>query len=89
VVLNILDRHTKGTLYKAFEPIWATDVVQRIEFYCTPKRGGWPNIVEKELIAMSRHLRGPPGWRSGGVAGRDSQLGRRTSTTRKRGATGA
>ena len=59
LVCDNLNTHTKGALYKVFEPTRARQLVRRIEFCYTPKHGSWLNIAENELSAMTRQcLRG-------------------------------
>lgn len=42
------------TLYEAFEPERARELVRRIEFHQTPKHGSWLNIAENELSSLTR-----------------------------------
>ena len=54
LVCDILNTHTIGAFYKAFEPEQARQLVRRIDFCYTPKHGSWLNIAENELSAMTR-----------------------------------
>ncbi|MGD1904127.1 MAG: IS630 family transposase [Geitlerinemataceae cyanobacterium] len=54
LVCDILNTHTRGAFYAAFEPERARALVRRIEFCYTPKHGSWLNIAENELSAMTR-----------------------------------
>ena len=54
LVLDSLNKHTKGAFHAAFEPFRVRDLLRRIEFCHTPKRSSWVNIEENELSAMTR-----------------------------------
>jgi hypothetical protein len=49
VVMDNLSTHTVGALYEAFPALEAHRVLQRLEFYYTPKRASWLNMVEIEI----------------------------------------
>lgn len=53
-VCDNLNTHTAGAFYEAFSAEKARELVQRIEFHCTPKHGSWLNIAENELSSMTR-----------------------------------
>ena len=54
VVLDNLNTHTLGSLYKTFEPDEARRVADRLEFHYTPVHGSWLNMAEIELSVFSR-----------------------------------
>ncbi len=54
VVLDNLNTHTLGSLYKAFEPHEARRVAERLEFHYTPVHGSWLNMAEIELSVFSK-----------------------------------
>ncbi len=61
LLLDNLDTHTPGALYDAFESkrIRARQLVERIRFRYTPRRGSWLNVAQCELSCLTRHwLRG-------------------------------
>ena len=53
LVCDNLNTHTRGAFYEAFPAEKAREIVKRIEFHYTPKRGSWLNIAECELSAMT------------------------------------
>jgi hypothetical protein len=53
LVCDNLNTHTKGAFYEAFEPSKARAILSRLEFHQTPIHGGWLNIAENELSAMT------------------------------------
>jgi len=54
LVLDNLNTHTLGSLYKAFPPHEARRIAQRLELRFTPRHGSWLNPVELELAALKR-----------------------------------
>jgi DDE superfamily endonuclease len=54
VVLDNLNTHTKASLYKAFPPIEAKRIADRITLEYTPKHGSWLNMAESEFSVLSR-----------------------------------
>jgi hypothetical protein len=52
LVCDNLNTHTKRVFYEAFDPERARQLVRRIEFRHTPKRGSWLNIAENELSSL-------------------------------------
>jgi len=54
VVLDILNTHRPGALYKIFPPAEAHRILRRIEFQHTPKHASWLNMVEIEIGVMNR-----------------------------------
>lgn len=54
VVLDNLNTHRPGALYKTFPPHEARRILRRIEFHHTPKHASWLNMVEIEIGVMNR-----------------------------------
>lgn len=54
LVLDNLNTHVGGSLYKAFPPDEARRILTKIEFHYTPKHGSWLNMAEIELSILSR-----------------------------------
>lgn len=54
LVCDNLSTHTLASLYKAFGPAEALRVARRLELVHTPKHGGWLNVAESELSALTR-----------------------------------
>lgn len=54
LVMDNLNTHSIGSLYKAFEPAKAHALAQRLEIHHTPTHGSWLTIAEIELSALTR-----------------------------------
>lgn len=54
LVCDQLNTHKLASLYAAFAPTTARDLVERLEVHHTPKHGSWLNIAENELAALTR-----------------------------------
>ena len=54
LICDQLNVHTYCSLYKAFEPATARDLVKKLDIHHTPKHGSWLNIAEIELSALTR-----------------------------------
>jgi len=54
LVMDNLNTHTLGSLYKAFPAKKARDLARRLEIHYTPKHGSWLNIAEVELSVLER-----------------------------------
>jgi hypothetical protein len=54
VVLDNLNTHTPGALYKAFSPEEARRLLRKLEFHYTPKHGSWLNMAKIEIAVLSR-----------------------------------
>lgn len=54
IVQDNLNTHVKASLYKAFAPKEARRILDRLEFYYTPKHGSWLNMAELELSVLAR-----------------------------------
>ena len=54
LVLDNLNTHTAASLYQAFEPAEALQLLKRLEFHYTPKHGSWLNMAEIEIGVMNQ-----------------------------------
>ncbi len=54
LVMDNLNTHVGGSLYKAFAPQEARRILDRLEIHYTPKHGSWLNMAEIELSILSR-----------------------------------
>jgi hypothetical protein len=54
VVHDQLNTHVPASLYKAFAPIEAKRILDKLEFHYTPKHGSWLNMAEIELSVLAR-----------------------------------
>jgi hypothetical protein len=54
LVCDQLNTHKVASLYKAFKPVTARRLAERLEIHHTPKHGSWLNIAENELSALTR-----------------------------------
>jgi transposase len=54
VVQDNLNTHVKASLYKAFIPSEARRLLDKLEFYYTPKHGSWLNMAEIEFSVLNR-----------------------------------
>ena len=54
VVQDNLNTHVKASLYKAFIPSEARRLLEKLEFYYTPKHGSWLNMAEIEFSVLNR-----------------------------------
>jgi hypothetical protein len=54
VVMDNLNTHTPGSLYKVFAPEEACRILRKLEFHFTPKHGSWLNMAEIELSVLTR-----------------------------------
>ena len=54
LVMDQLNTHNIGSLYKAFPPEVAQRLAKRLEIHHTPKHGSWLNIAEIELSCMTK-----------------------------------
>ena len=53
LVLDNLNTHTPASLYKAFPPEEARELLKRLEFHYTPKHGSWLNMAEITISTMA------------------------------------
>jgi hypothetical protein len=53
LVMDNLNTHKLASLYEAFEPARARDIIERLEIHHTPKHGSWLNMAEIELSVLS------------------------------------
>jgi hypothetical protein len=54
LVQDNLNTHDGASLYEAFCPTKARELLDRIEFHYTPKHGSWLNMAETEIGIMNR-----------------------------------
>lgn len=54
LVIDNLNTHTGASLYKAFAPSVARQLLNRLEFVHTPKHGSWLNMAECEFSVLGR-----------------------------------
>lgn len=54
LVMDNLNTHTLGSLYKRFKPDEAHRLAERLEIHHTPKHGSWLNMAEIELNVLNR-----------------------------------
>ena len=53
LVCDNLNTHGIGSLYEAFPPEKARELIKRLEIYHTPKHGSWLNIADIALSALT------------------------------------
>ena len=54
LVMDNLNTHSAGSLYKAFPPEEARRLARRLEVHYTPRHGSWLDIAEIELNVLTR-----------------------------------
>jgi len=54
LVSDNLNTHVPASLYKAFTPKEARELLRRIEFHYTPKHGSWLNMAEISISMLAR-----------------------------------
>ena len=54
LVMDNLNTHKLGSLYKAYKPEVARYIASKLDIYYTPVHGSWLNIAEIELSVLSR-----------------------------------
>ena len=54
LVMDNLNTHCMGSLYKTFPPAEARRIAERLEVHYTPKHGSWLNIAEIGIHIMTR-----------------------------------
>ena len=54
LVMDNLNTHAPGSLYKTFPPEEARRIRKRLEIHYTPKHGSWLDIAEIELNVLTR-----------------------------------
>jgi len=54
LVMDNLNTHTIGSLYKRFPPDKAREYAKRLEIHDTPKHGSWLNVAEIELSILTK-----------------------------------
>jgi transposase len=55
LVMDNLNTHTMGSLYKAFPPEEARRLCDKLEIHYTPKHGSWLNMAEIEINVLVNH----------------------------------
>ena len=55
LVMDNLNTHTIGSLYKAFPPEEAKVLRDKLEIHYTPKHGSWLNMAEIEINVLVNH----------------------------------
>ena len=55
LVMDNLNTHTIGSLYKAFPPEEARQLRDKLEIHYTPKHGSWLNMAEIEINVLINH----------------------------------
>jgi len=55
LVMDNLNTHTIGSLYKAFPPEEARQLRDKLEIHYTPKHGSWLNMAEIEINVLVNH----------------------------------
>ena len=58
LVMDNLNTHSIGSLYKAFPPQEARRIARKLEVHYTPKHGSWLNIAEIGINIMTRECLG-------------------------------
>ena len=54
LVMDNLNTHAPGSLYKAFPPEEARRIRKRLDIHYTPRHGSWLDIAEVELNVLTR-----------------------------------
>jgi len=54
LVMDNLNTHNASSLYESFSAAEAFKIMERFEFYYTPKSASWLNMIEIEFSALSR-----------------------------------
>ena len=54
LVMDNLNTHTLGSLYKTFPPAEARRIARKLEVHYTPKHGSWLDIAEIGINIMTR-----------------------------------
>jgi hypothetical protein len=55
LVMDNLNTHAIGSLYKAFPPEEARQIRNKLEIHYTPKHGSWLNMAEIEINVLVNH----------------------------------
>ena len=58
LIMDNLNTHSIGSLYKAFPPAEARRIARKLEIHYTPKHGSWLNIAEIGINIMTRECLG-------------------------------
>jgi len=54
LVMDNLNTHVIGSLYKRFKPVEARRLAKKLEVHYTPKHGSWLNMAEIEINVLTR-----------------------------------
>ena len=54
IVHDQLNTHVPASLYKAFAPVEAKRILDKLDFHYTPKHGSWLNMAEIEFSVLAR-----------------------------------
>jgi hypothetical protein len=54
LVQDNLNTHYGASLYEAFSPEVALQILDKVEFHYTPKHGSWLNLAETEISIMNQ-----------------------------------
>lgn len=54
LVMDNLNTHVRGSLYKKYPPEEARRIIKKLEIHYTPKHGSWLNIAEIELNVLNK-----------------------------------
>ena len=54
LVMDNLNTHVRGSLYKKYLPEEARRIIKKLEIHYTPKHGSWLNIAEIELNVLNK-----------------------------------
>ena len=52
--MDNLNTHVGASLYKTFKPQEARRILDKVDFYYTPKHGSWLNMAEIEFSILGR-----------------------------------
>jgi hypothetical protein len=55
LVMDNLNTHVGASLYKAFEPLEARRILDKLDIHYTPKHGRWLSLAEIELSVRKRN----------------------------------
>ncbi len=58
LVQDNLNTHGGASLYEAFPPEEARQILEKLEFHYTPKHGSWLNLAESEMSVMNSQCLG-------------------------------
>jgi hypothetical protein len=53
LIMDNLNTHNLGSLYKTFPPVEARRIARKLDIHYTPKHGSWLNMAEIELAVLT------------------------------------